>query len=106
MPDEPTYRCARCGHSWTGRRDTPPKTCPKCRTPNWRKATSTVHCFKCDHAWAVRGKNARRPPERCAGCNALLTRFAIFYGVGLNAYRRSKQYRKLHKIFLRAKKRR
>lgn len=30
------YRCSRCFHSWTGRKDTPPKLCPSCRQP-WDK---------------------------------------------------------------------
>lgn len=32
-----TRRCLRCGHEWSLRTGTEPKTCPKCRSPYWNR---------------------------------------------------------------------
>ena len=99
------FTCRRCGHKWYPRGEgTPPTTCPACRSPNWTETTDVIHCFKCNHTWATRGA-AGNEPRRCANCNALLTRRAIWYNMSLKEYRRSKQYKKLTAIFNRAQRR-
>lgn len=30
-------QCYRCGHTWRQRKDTPPGTCPSCRSPFWNR---------------------------------------------------------------------
>ena len=30
-------RCLRCGHEWSQRSGTQPKTCPRCRSPYWNR---------------------------------------------------------------------
>src|SRR5690606_11438753 len=32
-----TRRCLRCGHEWSQRTGTQPKTCPRCRSPYWNR---------------------------------------------------------------------
>ncbi len=98
-----TYICRRCGHKWTPR--TPePTTCPACRSPNWREETTVIHCYKCNHTWATRGATPDALPQRCAGCNALLTRRAVWYNTSLKAYRRTAAYKKLAATFRQARK--
>lgn len=31
----PRLQCKRCGHEWSPRSDSPPKVCPKCKSPYW-----------------------------------------------------------------------
>ena len=105
VPAAALYTCYRCGHKWNPRsKGTTPQTCPACRSPNWNETTDVIHCFKCNHTWATRGA-AGNEPRRCANCNALLTRRAIWYNMSLKEYRRSKQYKKLTAIFNRAQRR-
>lgn len=33
----PTLKCTRCKHTWIRRKETEPKTCPKCNSPYWNK---------------------------------------------------------------------
>lgn len=35
LPALPRLTCVRCGHEWTRRLDTVPRTCPACHTPYW-----------------------------------------------------------------------
>jgi predicted Zn-ribbon and HTH transcriptional regulator len=30
------YICKRCGHDWYSRLDKPPRTCPRCKSYQWR----------------------------------------------------------------------
>ena len=29
------WKCERCDHEWIPRDETPPKVCPKCKSPYW-----------------------------------------------------------------------
>jgi hypothetical protein len=31
------YRCERCTHEWVPKAETPPRVCPKCKSPYWDK---------------------------------------------------------------------
>jgi len=31
------YRCERCGHEWSPRKNQRPNVCPKCKTAYWDK---------------------------------------------------------------------
>ena len=31
----PEYKCERCPHRWTPRKENTPKVCPKCHSPYW-----------------------------------------------------------------------
>ena len=33
----PKLKCNRCQHEWSPRKETEPKTCPKCNSPYWNK---------------------------------------------------------------------
>ena len=98
------FICRRCGHKWYPRTGTTPTTCPACRSPNWREETTVIHCYKCNHTWATRGATPDALPQRCAGCNALLTRRAVWYNTSLKAYRRTAAYKKLAATFRQARK--
>ena len=35
------FRCERCRHEWVPRTGTPPRVCPKCKSPYWDKPKKT-----------------------------------------------------------------
>lgn len=41
LPPLPKYKCLRCGHTWTPRKQNPER-CPKCNSPYWNKPRKKV----------------------------------------------------------------
>jgi len=31
------WKCERCGHEWTPRKEEPPEVCPSCNSPYWNR---------------------------------------------------------------------
>lgn len=93
--------CTRCGHAWTFRATAHPVKCPRCHSPSWNVPTATFHCFRCNHVWQARDGHA---PAKCPGCNNALTRRLVWFS-SIVAYRKTDAYKKINRIFNRAKRR-
>ncbi|MBC8386587.1 MAG: hypothetical protein H8E13_00845 [Actinobacteria bacterium] len=37
MKERKLYQCNRCNWKWMGRKEKPPVTCPRCRSPYWSR---------------------------------------------------------------------
>ena len=58
--------CLRCSHEWIHRTADAPKTCPRCKTPEWNTpAPPALKCAKCSYEWRPRTGTV---PEKCPGC--------------------------------------
>lgn len=40
--EKPAFVCQKCTHSWTQRRDKPPRRCPQCRTTLWNRPAAAA----------------------------------------------------------------